>query len=259
MDGLDRPIGSASGLASLEYRAYEQIKEAIITLALPPRAPLVEVQLAERLGISKTPLRSALMQLEREGLVDSVPYKGSRVAPITAQQISHLYQLREAIEVYAVREAVRSGSDADFDVLEQILRRQEEAVAAKDYEAANVLDRQFHRYPVERLENPHLTEHFRNILDHRRRLRHLLVGSTLDPSVSIVSPKHWQRLAAFRARDVAAAERQIVEAIQHGLRTVEMAEQAGLFASDALGARPAWPPQPNDEAAKIAALPGGRP
>ncbi len=73
MDGLDRPIGSASGLASLEYRAYEQIKEAIITLALPPRSPLVEVQLAERLGISKTPLRAALMQLEREGLVDSVP------------------------------------------------------------------------------------------------------------------------------------------------------------------------------------------
>ena len=88
MDDLGRRTGSASGLASLEYLAYERIKEAIITLAFPPQSPIVEVQLAERLGISKTPLRAALMQLEREGLVDSVPYKGSRVAPITAQQIA---------------------------------------------------------------------------------------------------------------------------------------------------------------------------
>ena len=57
---------------------------------------------------------------------------------------------------------------------EQILKRQEQAVSLQDYEAANVLDRQFHRYPVERLENPYVTELFGNILDHRRRLRHVL-------------------------------------------------------------------------------------
>jgi DNA-binding GntR family transcriptional regulator len=229
MDDLGRRTGSASGLASLEYLAYERIKEAIITLEFPPRSPIVEVQLAERLGISKTPLRAALMQLEREGFVASVPYKGSRVAPISCTQISQLYQLREAIEVYAVRAAVLSFAEADHDALEAILQRQEQAVSARDYETANVLDRQFHRYPVERLKNPYMIEIFGNVLDHRRRFRHLLTGSSLDPSVFIVSPKHWLRLVAFRDRDVEAAERNVVEAIQTGLRTAQAAEQAGLF------------------------------
>jgi DNA-binding GntR family transcriptional regulator len=231
MDDLARRTGSASGLASLEYLAYERIKEAIVTLAFPPQSPIVEVQLAERLGISKTPLRAALLQLEREGLVDSIPYKGSRVAPITAQQIGQLYQLREAIEVYAVRYGLPSFAEADCDALEQILQRQERAVSVQDYEAANVLDRQFHRYPVERLANPYVTEIFGNILDHRRRLRHVLARSSVDPSVVIVSPNHWLRLAAFRARDVDAAERNIVEAIQHGRRMADAAEKAGVFES----------------------------
>jgi DNA-binding GntR family transcriptional regulator len=229
MDDLSRRSGAAGGLASLELLAYERIKQAIITLAFPPDSPIVEVQLAERLGISKTPLRTALMQLEREGLVVSVPYKGSRVAPITLTRIAQLYQLREAIELYAVRQGIRSGTDADFDALEQILQRQEQAVGVKDYDAANVLDGQFHRYLVDRLENPYLSEIFGNILDHRRRLRHALAGSSLDPTVLIVSPKHWLRLEAFRARNVEAAERYIVEAIQTGLRTVAAAEKAGLF------------------------------
>ena len=234
MDTLGRRSGSVSGRASLEYLADERIKEAIITLAFPPQSPIVEVQLAERLGISKTPLRAALMQLEREGLVDSVPYKGSRVAPVTWKQIAHLYQLREAIEVYALRTGLPTFTEADCDALDQTLQRQEQAVSARDYEAANLFDRQFHRYPVERLDNPYVTELFGNILDHRRRLRHVLAGSSLDPSVLIVSPNHWLRLAAFRARDLAAAERNIVEAIQTGLRTAAAAEKAGLFESSQL-------------------------
>ena len=238
MDDLGGRSGSASGLASLEYLAYERIKEAIITLAFPPGSPIVEVQLAERLGISKTPLRAGLMQLEREGLVVSVPYKGSRVAPITRQQIAQLYQLREAIEVYAVREAVRTFTEAELDALEAILQRQEQAVSVGDYEAANLLDRQFHRAPVDRLANPYLTEIFGNVLDHRRRLRHALAGTSFDPSVLIVSPKHWLRLAAFRARDVEAAERNVVEAIQTGLRAVEAAERASLFESGQLAGAP---------------------
>jgi len=234
MDDSNRRTGSAGSLASLELLAYERIKESIITLAFPPQSPIVEVQLAERLGISKTPLRAALMQLEREGLVESVPYKGSRVAPITAKQIAQLYQLREAIEVYAVRTGLPLFTDSDFEVLEQILKQQEQVVSIQDYEAANVLDRQFHRYPVERLENPYITELFGNILDHRRRLRHVLARASADPSVVIVSPNHWLRLAAFRARDTDAVVRNIMEAIQHGRRAADAAEKAGVFESSQL-------------------------
>ena len=230
MVDLGRRVTPDNSLASLEYLAYERIKEAIITLAFPPNAPIVETQLAESLGISKTPLRAALMQLEREGFVASIPYKGSRVAPITLRQIAQLFQLREAIETYAVREAVRSCTEADFQALEDLLRRQERAVTAEDFEASYLLDEQFHRYFIERLDNPHLTDIFRTISDHRRRLRHALAGSTLDPSPT-VAPRHRMKLDAVRARDAAAAERCVVEAIQTTLRRVEAAEGAGLFGS----------------------------
>jgi DNA-binding GntR family transcriptional regulator len=230
---VDRLPNPDNGLASLEYLAYERIKEAIITLAIPPLAPIVETQVAEQLGISKTPLRVALSQLERERLVVSVPYRGSRAAPITLQQITDLYQLREAIEVYAVREAVRSCTEADFEALEELLRRQEQAFNAGDQEAASLLDGQFHRYFVDRLKNPLLTEIFRNIADHRRRLRHALARS-MSESLLAVSPKRRLKLEAIRARDAVAAERIVVEAIRNALRTATVAELHGVLAGNPL-------------------------
>ena len=99
---------SAVGLASLEHWAYSEIKESIISLALPPGTTLVEAQLAEQLGVSKTPLRAALLQLEREGFVVSVPYKGSSVTPITVESVRQLAQIRFALEGYAVYNAAMS-------------------------------------------------------------------------------------------------------------------------------------------------------
>jgi DNA-binding GntR family transcriptional regulator len=233
MVDLDRLPSIDNSLASLEYLAYERIKEAIITLAIPPRAPIVETQVAEQLGISKTPLRAALLQLERERLVVAIPYKGSRAAPITLKQITDLYQLREAIEVYAVREAVRSFTEADLEALEALLRRQEQAFSAGDHEGANLIDGQFHRYFVDRLKNPLLTEIFRNIADHRRRLRHALARS-MSESLLAVSPKHRLRLDAIRAQDAATAERIVVESIRNGLKSATVAELHGVLEGNQL-------------------------
>ena len=222
----DPRLSSKTGLASLENWAYTQLKEAIIRLTLPPGTPIVEAQLAEQLGISKTPLRAALLQLEREGLVDSVPYKGSRVVPITLEAIRHLFQLREAIEVYAVR----TFTAEELDAVERLLNSEQRATASKRWEEAHALEERFHQVFIERLGNPHLSRIAQNISDHRRRLRNALADFRPDPMKGAID-RHRALLRAILDRDEAAAERYVVQAIQDSLTWLEAAEQAGSLAS----------------------------
>ena len=224
----DARLPSKIGLASLENWAYTQLKESIIRLTLPPGTPIVEAQLAEQLGISKTPLRAALLQLEREGLVDSVPYKGSRVVPIALEAIRHLFQLREAIETYAVRDAVRTFKVDDLELVERSIEAQQQATTAQNWEEAHTLEERFHQYFIDRFDNPHLTRIAQNISDHRRRLRNALTGFRPDPMRGAID-RHRALLRAIRDRDEAAAERYVVEAIQHSLTWLEAAEKAGIL------------------------------
>jgi DNA-binding GntR family transcriptional regulator len=219
------------GLASLEFLAYERVKEAIITLQFPPASPVLEVPVGEQLGISKTPLRVALSQLERDGFVVSVPYKGSWVAPITLQQLTHLFELREAIEKHAIRAAVASFSEADFAALEAILQQHVEAVERQEYTTSYLLGEQFHQYIVDRRENPHFTEIFRNTSDHRLRLRHALAQAGHPPRTR-ASLVHPRKLAALRARDADEAERITVESIRARLREVELLERSGRLSPE---------------------------
>jgi len=225
---LPRRATNYHGLASLELLAYEHLKDAIITLELPPGTPLYEIQLSEQLGISKTPLHTALMQLEREGFVVTMPYKGSRVASITLEQMTHLFELREAIETQAIRGAVRSFTEADFAALEAILARQVHAVAQGEVTTAYVRGEEFHRYLVDSRQNPHFTELFRNTSDHRLRLQHLLARAG-RPLPTVEALKHPVKLAALRRGDVAEAERILAESNQDRLAEVAAAERAGLL------------------------------
>jgi DNA-binding GntR family transcriptional regulator len=82
------------------------IREAIVSGALPPGTRLSEGQLARRLGVSRTPVRQALVQLEHERLVVIVPHMGASVRPITADDVREIYEVRIAIEVLATKLAI---------------------------------------------------------------------------------------------------------------------------------------------------------
>ena len=96
-------ITPIDGPNSLKDRAYHRIKAAILNLELKPGDPLVEGELAERLGISKTPVRDALTELRREGLVTKIPYSGTCVSEITQQDIRDIIQIRGVLEALAAR------------------------------------------------------------------------------------------------------------------------------------------------------------
>lgn len=223
------------GLASLEHWAYSQIKESIITVALPPGSTLVEAQLADQLGVSKTPLRAALLQLEREGFVVSVPYKGSSVAPITLEAVRQLYQLREAVEAYAVYVAVTSFTAEDFAAVEELIATQQRAEEAGNLEEAFLLDRRFHDYFVQRLQNPRFTAIASEMSDHRRRLRYAMAG--LRPDCAWVRASHKAILDAVRSGDALTAYRASLDAVRTYLDWVEEAGRHGILGSAGIAER----------------------
>ena len=95
---MNLPLATPSSPVSLEKFSYESIKEAILTFRLYPGQTLVEGELAHQLGISKTPVRDALLRLEKEGFIIKFPYKGYSVTEITRESIADMFEIRSALE-----------------------------------------------------------------------------------------------------------------------------------------------------------------
>ncbi len=108
--------------------AYEAIKQAILLGQIPPHERLVEERLAEALGISRTPIREALAILEHEGLLESEPYKGLAVRPVTIDEFLNIYEALGIIEAALARTAAHSATAADIRRMDEALREAEAAI-----------------------------------------------------------------------------------------------------------------------------------
>jgi DNA-binding GntR family transcriptional regulator len=105
------PVFSKQKRATLTDQALRQIREAIRSGKLKPGDRLLETQLAEEMHISRFPIREALRYLEKEGLVQTEPFKGTYVAQLTEKDMEELYSLRSAIEELAVRILIKTIDD----------------------------------------------------------------------------------------------------------------------------------------------------
>jgi DNA-binding GntR family transcriptional regulator len=103
--------------APLREQACEALRQAIISLELPPGYRLVERELIQRLGVSRTTVREALRELESEGLVTVIPQRGAVVATLSARESADLYEARVAIEALVVRRFVERAADSAIDDL----------------------------------------------------------------------------------------------------------------------------------------------
>ena len=117
------------------------VLDAICRGSLAPGAALGEAELARRIGISRTPLREALVALEREGFVVSSPGRGFSVAPLVASEMAELYPLIGNLEAFALRASPRPGADV-IEVLRDLSRRLGTAASLAD---ALALDEEWHR------------------------------------------------------------------------------------------------------------------
>jgi len=115
--------------------AYERLRDDILSWRLAPGTPLSEIDLAARLGVSRTPLRAALARLALEGLVDTSRGRTGIVPDMSAESVAELFELREALETQAARLAARRRDPAVFDGLAGDFARASETLAASGIDA----------------------------------------------------------------------------------------------------------------------------
>jgi DNA-binding GntR family transcriptional regulator len=101
----------------------DELREAIVNLRLRPGEPLREAALAEKLGVSKTPLREAFARLEQEGLVETTSFKGAVVTGYSERDLKEIYELRALLEGAAARSAAERADDATLRALRDVLDR----------------------------------------------------------------------------------------------------------------------------------------
>lgn len=198
------PIAKASLNATLADQAYEAIKDGIIRLDLKPGDAIVEDDIAEQIGISKTPVRQALGRLELEGLVIRIPYKATYVADLDPSDAADIFELRAVLEGLAARSVVDIVDEATLDEAEAILDEHDKAVAAGDLERAGQLGESFHKLVSGASTNRHAAAMLETLNLQLERLRSLS-GHHHDRAEKSAN-EHRAILAALRARDAEAVE-----------------------------------------------------
>ena len=137
---MTRPVTSAE-------RALATLRDAIMGGDLAPGARLGEVELADRLGVSRTPVREALSRLAAEGLVEIAPNRGARVVTWTVAELEGVFDLRSVLEPQLTAHAVPNATPADADELDDLARRMHEVGTpgpGQDLDALVPLNRAFH-------------------------------------------------------------------------------------------------------------------
>jgi DNA-binding GntR family transcriptional regulator len=196
-------LDKVGGPVSLKDKAYTAIKDAILSVKLKPGTPLVETQLAEELGISKTPVRAALEELEREGFVTRILFKGTYVTEVTVKDLVEIFQLRAVLEGLAARIATPLFSPRELDQIARKLTAAETALAQGDLALCSELGKGLHDAIIDKADNLRLTLIIRNLDDHVQRFRAISdqISGRLNKSVK----EHRRILDALRRRDPDAA------------------------------------------------------
>ena len=143
---------------TLWQRAYEYLREEILSERLPPGAELLEVALSNELGVSRGPIREAIGRLAAEGLVTVRPRRGAVVRSLSKDEFLELYQVREALEIMAVRLAVPRLRPDDLARLDDLIATMSVDAARNAVEAFFEANAAFHAFIVEASGNGKLRE-----------------------------------------------------------------------------------------------------
>ncbi len=141
MSIIDPGLTKAGTLAD---QAYEALANSIISGESPPGTRMLEVELAERFGMSRGPLREAMRRLEERRLVERVSQRGVRVVRLTGANLRGIYQIREALEGMACRLAAQNMANSEIAELRQVLEAHEVIVRERDDYSQNQQDWDFH-------------------------------------------------------------------------------------------------------------------
>lgn len=207
---------------SLSSRVFHTLREAILAGTYQPDEELKEKTIGEELGVSRTPVREALRQLELEGLVSIIPNKGAYVVGISQKDIRDIYEIRSRLEGLCARWAAACVTKEQLDELEENVYLSDFHVAKGNYEQVVELDSRFH----EILYTASGSEKLRHVLldyhHYAQRTRKITLG---DPARAVKSIEEHRRIVeALKLHDEEQAEKL---ANEHIMSTIENMDKIG--------------------------------
>lgn len=205
---------SESREENLTHMAYRRIKEMMLNYDIVPGQRLIFIDLAKKLGVSRTPVNNALSILANDGFLDFVPNQGYTVHQITRAEADDLYELREIIELGAVEKAINKVTNDNIAQLENQKVLYEKAVLENLSRGRFTLDQEFHAHYVSMGGNQYLADWFREV-NHRIFLRHRIEGLPAGRAKQVVL-EHDDIFNAVRNRDLKKAIEFIREHIRAG-------------------------------------------
>jgi len=183
---------------------FMTLRQAILKGDMEPGERLMEITLANKLGVSRTPIREAIRKLELEGLVNMVPRKGAVVASISEKDMRDVLEVRVTLEELAVKLAVQNMEEADINQLKRAAKNFESAVISREIVEIVEADVVFHDVIYNRTNNNRLIQIINNLREqmYRYRLEYIKDARTH----SILISEHQDIINALEKKNVEEAK-----------------------------------------------------
>ncbi len=208
---------------SLRGKVFQRIREDILTGVYQDGEELREITLGEKLGVSRTPVREALRQLELEGLVAIVPNKGAYVTAITQKDVKDIYKIRSLLEGLCAKWATRNITERQIEELEEIIYLSEFHLH-RDMEGSkkqvSELDGKFHQILYEASNSRALEHVLKDFHKYVKMARQLSIGTPDRAEQSVA--EHKGILMAIKNKDEELAERLADEHIRKVMKNLHI-------------------------------------
>ncbi len=197
---------------------FTTLRQAILKGELQPGERLMEITLANRLGVSRTPIREAIRKLELEGLVVMVPRKGAHVAHITEQELNDVLEVRRGLEEMAIEKACERITEDELLRLEAAAKTFSSLVNSDDLLALAEADVKFHDVIYDATHNRRLVQILNNLREqmYRYRMEYLKDAD----SRKLLDEEHKEICNAIRKRDIQRAHAYICQHIDNQQRGI---------------------------------------
>jgi DNA-binding GntR family transcriptional regulator len=192
----------------------ENIRDAIVSGSLRAGSRVSEPELAERYGISRTPIREAFRQLESEGYLTVVPRRGAIVSEFTPKDIEEFYAIKSIMEGYAARRACENLTAKDLDRLQAINDKLAELAEAGDIKHFFKIHSDFHEMFIKAANNDKLHELIAGLVTKFQRLR--FTSLSLPGRMAVSVQEHEKIIDAFRKKDPDLAEALVRKNAEYG-------------------------------------------
>ena len=184
---------------------FNTLRQAILKGELAPGERLMEIQLAEKLGVSRTPIREAIRKLELEGLVLMIPRKGAEVAKISEKSLRDVLEVRRSLEELAIELACQRMTEENMEHLAGVQRSFRQAIEKGDAMVIAETDEQFHYVIYQGTGNDKLIQMLNNLREQMYRYRLEYIKDEDKRQILLVEHEHI--LGAIKSRNIAEAKK----------------------------------------------------